>query len=150
MPCRHRLGREPLASSTGMDWLLARRPLPVSHAYGCHAHGGDWCTKLSGRVPVPLDLGPRRLDLVLGSPPWPGVGGAGIGMHGAEPEEQGRRRSSASAWSGVRRQELRLQETAGCGGGAAAPGSRERARRARSAEKVAGVWEEKFRYLAYT
>ena len=48
------------------------------------------------------------------------------------------------------RQELRLQETAGCGGGAAAPGSRERARRTRSAEKAAGVWEEKFRYLAYT
>ena len=39
------------------------------------------------------------------------------------------------------RQELRLQETAGCGGGAAAPGSCERARRTRSAEKVAGVWE---------
>jgi len=37
-------GRETLvsrtgdASSTGMDWLLARCPIPVSYALGCRAH----------------------------------------------------------------------------------------------------------------
>ena len=133
-----------------MDWLLARRPLPVSHAHGCRAHGGGWRTKLPGCAPVSLYLGPRRPDLVPGSPPWPGVGGAGIGMHGAEPEEQGRRRSSASAWSGVRRR----ASGRSCGSRkwhgtevarwrtTAAPGSHERTRRMRSAEKVAGMWEK--------
>jgi len=75
---------------------------------------------------------------------WDARSGAG----GAGQEAEQRERVVGREEAGER-QELRLQETAGCGGGAAAPGSRERARRARSAEKVASVWE-KFRYLAYT
>ena len=71
-------------------------------------------------------------------------------MLGAEPEEQGRRRSSASAWSGVRRRASgrscgsmkREGEEAARQRTAAASGSRERAMRTRTAEMVADAWEK--------